>query len=226
MRVLVTGASGFAGPPRLWRALARAGHPYRPGVSTAQGSAELPASSSMPDFERPFDRAFGRPVTMPSSTSRARPFHALIPEAVQAVNARRARSSRRPAASGREALCFRLLGARSIGAGAVARSDGRDARRRPMPMGAQSSRAKRPWRRARRFADRVRHPAPRAHVWAGPKGNMATLMRLAQALAAPAWCTQARRSLLTVANFADAVAHVLVTPAAAGGRFWSRSGHR
>ena len=53
-----------------------------------------------------------------------------------------------------------------------------------------------------------------------PKGNMATLMRLAATgLPLPLGGLKARRSLLGVDNFADAVRHVLVAAEAAGRTF-------
>ncbi len=55
---------------------------------------------------------------------------------------------------------------------------------------------------------------------AGAKGNMGTLMKLARLpLPLPLGGFTARRSLLGVDNFADAVRHALLEPRAAGGTF-------
>lgn len=235
MRVLVTGATGFAGPP-LIDALVRAGHHVtaavrhgRPGRPGRPGPIAAHASVAMPDLERPHAILLSEVTALVSGHDAVVHLAGLahssrsIPEAVYtAVNCEGARlfaEASRTAGVKRFVLVSSVRAQCGPAAGAVL-----DEQTTPAPADAYG-RSKLAGERA--VASVLAGSAaefvilrPVLMYGAASKGNMATLMRLARSpWPLPIGGLSGRRSVLGIANFSSAVAHVLDTPGAAGGTF-------
>lgn len=224
MRILVTGVSGFVGRP-LVEALAREGNEVR---SAVRRSDAAPAASvevvPMPDMSAPFDAAAlvsgCEAVVHVAGLAHSSP---SIPEATyHAVNCEAARTL---ALASKAAGCKRFIYVSSVraqtGPSAAHELVERDP---PQPTDAYG-RSKLAGEFA--VADALGGSGtafvilrPVLMYGPNPKGNMATLMRLAQGRwPVPIGGLRARRSVLGLDNFCSAVSHVLHSPACAGGTF-------
>lgn len=224
MRILVTGASGFAGRP-LVDALAREGHGVRAAV---RDRCTAPANAGevvlMPDMRAPFAAAAlvsgCEGVVHVAGLAHSSP---AIPEAeYMAVNCEAARSL---AEASREAGVRRFVYISSVraqsGPSAPRVLSEADA---PEPTDAYG-RSKLAGERA--VADALAGSAtqyvilrPVLMYGQNPKGNMATLLRLAHLpFPLPLGGFSARRSLLGMGNFCSAVSHALAAPRCSGGTY-------
>lgn len=223
MRVLVTGASGFAGKP-LCDWLSADGFEVRAALRDVNSQPRAAEVVTMPDMSAPFDAA--RLVSGCDAVVHVAGLahsSGKIPEATyMAVNCDAARTL---AQASREAGVKRFIFISSVraqsGPSASARLTENDA---PQPSDAYG-RSKLAGERA---VLEVLRGSPTAAVvlrpvlmyGPRPKGNMATLMRLARMpWLLPIGGLKARRSLLGIANFASAVSHALRAEACAGGTF-------
>lgn len=220
MRVLVTGASGFSGPA-VMRALGRAGHEPIAGV---RRRLEGSPCRVLPDFSLPFD-AEAVVSGFEAVVHLAGIAHASvqIPKALyDAVNAEAV--GRLAAASARCGVKrFILVSSVRAQAGPCAPGVLTEAEA-PVPSddyGRSKLKGESAAREAFRdsAADLVVLRPVLMHG-AGAKGNMGALMHLARSpFPLPVGGFTARRSLLGVENFGEAVVHALAMPAAAVGTF-------
>jgi UDP-glucose 4-epimerase len=229
MRLLVTGASGFAGAPVV-AYLADAGHHVVAGLR--EGRA-VPAGAAgqvpMPDLTQPFD-AGSLVAGVEAVVHMAGLAHssAAIPEATyHAINCEAARAL---AAASRAAGVKRFVFVSSVRAMTGPSAEGVVTETHtPQPSDAYG-RAKLAGERAvaeELAGSKTEFVILRPVLMYGPgsKGNMAVLMRLARSpWPLPLSGFTARRSLLGVTNFSDAIAHVLAAPAAVGGTFLAADG--
>jgi UDP-glucose 4-epimerase len=224
MRILVTGASGFAGRP-LAVALAGQGHQVRAALRRAPEALPLSCETvPMPDMLQPFDAA---PLVsgMDAVVHVAGLAHSSphIPEAdYNAINCDAARSLARGARVAKVSHFVLISSVRAqCGPSAEGTLSESDAPRPTDPYG----RSKLAGEHA--VAEELAGSGTalvilRPVLMYGPaaKGNMAALVHLARSpWPLPLGALPARRSLLGLANFCSAVAHVLHAPEAARGTF-------
>ncbi len=224
MRVLVTGASGFVGRP-LVEALAREGYLVRAAVRRP-GTAPAAAAevAAMPDMAAAFDAAElvsgCDAVVHVAGLAHSSPD---IPEATYlAVNCE---ASRRLARAARDSGCRRFVYISSVRAQTGPGADHELTENEPPHPTDAYGRSKLAGEIA--VADALRGSdtacvilRPVLMYGPHPKGNMATLMKLArQRWPVPIGGLRARRSILGIGNFCSAVSHVLQTPACDGGTF-------
>jgi UDP-glucose 4-epimerase len=224
MRVLVTGASGFVGRP-LVEALTREGHLVRAAVRRLETAPPAAAEvAAMPDMTSPFDAAAlvsgCDAVVHVAGLAHSSPD---IPEATYlAVNYE---ASRRIALAARDAGCRRFIYISSVRAQTGPSADHELTEQHPPQPTDAYGRSKRAGELAVAEALRGSDTAfvilrPVLIYGPHPKGNMATLMKLARGRwPVPIGGLRARRSILGIGNFCSAVSHVLRTPACDGGTF-------
>ena len=224
MRVLVTGATGFAGQAVV-SALADAGHTVVAGVRHgAVGPAKAARFVMMPDLAAPFDARFvvddAEAVVHMAGLAHS---SSSIPEAkYDAINAHAALVL---ATASRNAGVKRFVFVSSVRAQTGPSAEGVVTEDRVAKPTDSYGRSKLKGEAAARdvlAGTETRLVVLRPVLMYGPKpkGNMATLVRLARSgLPLPLADLQARRSLLGVDNLADAVRHVLLAPEAAGQTF-------
>ncbi len=224
MRVLVTGASGFVGRP-LVEALAREGHHVRAAVrKPATAPAAAAEVAAMPDMATAFDAA-GLVSGCDAVVHVAGLAHSSpdIPEATYlAVNGE---ASRRLARAARDAGCRRFIYVSSVRAQTGPSADHELTENEPPQPTDAYGRSKLAGEIA--VAEALAGSAtafvilrPVLMYGPHPKGNMATLMKLARGRwPVPIGGLRARRSILGIGNFCSAVSHVLRTPACDGGTF-------
>lgn len=218
MRVLVTGATGFAGPAVVAR-LALRGHEVIAAARTRHAaSIAAAATATLPDLAYPFDAAaLMQGVDAVVHLAGIAHASAVIPEETYiAVNCL---AAERLAFAAREAGVRRFIFVSSVRAqsgpaapGVLCEAD------TPKPTDAYG-RSKLAGERA--IAAALAGSAtdlvvlrPVLMYGADPKGNMAALLRLARTRwPLPFGRLNARRSLLSRDNFADAVAHALTVGA-------------
>lgn len=225
MRVLVTGASGFCGTPVV-KALAHAGHDV---IAAVRAGSRAPAYAHetrlLPDLASfGFDaaRLVADVDAIVHMAGLAHATAAIADGVYWAVNADAAGVI---AQAGRAAGVRHFVFVSSVRA-QTGPSAGTILTERDAPMPADAyGRAKLAGEVAVRnaFAGSDVGPVvlrPVLMYGAGAKGNMAALMRLAGSRwPLPLGGLKARRSVLAVENFADAIRHVLGAPQAAGGTY-------
>lgn len=224
MRVLVTGASGFCGAP-VAAALAQAGHEV---IAAARAASATPPGACetriMSDLAHPFDAApLVQDVDAVVHLAGLAHQSAAIPESVyRAVNCDAARNLAEACrAAGVKHFVFVSSVRAQVGPSAdtiVTEGDP------PEPTDAYGhSKLAGEYAVSEALAGSATKLVilrPVLMYGAAAKGNMRTLMRrAAKPWPLPLGALTARRSLLAVENFADAIQHVLAVPAAARGTF-------
>lgn len=224
MRVLVTGASGFVGRP-LVEVLAREGHAVRAAVRNLRSASPAAAEAVlMPDMAAPFDAgplvSGCEAVVHVAGLAHSSPD---IPEAQYlAVNCEAASIL---AVAARAAGCRRFVYVSSVRAQTGPGADHELTEQHPPrptdPYGRSKLAGEAAVAEALRGSDTA-YVILRPVLMYGPhpKGNMATLMRLARSpWPVPIGGLRARRSILGIGNFCSAVSHTLHTKACEGGTF-------
>lgn len=224
MRVLVTGASGFAGQP-LVEALTREGHFVRAAVRNQQTASPAAIEVAvMPDMAASFDAsalvAGCESVVHVAGLTHSSP---EIPEAAYlSINCEAARTL---AMASRAAGCRRFVYVSSVRAQTGPSAFHELTEQHPPKPTDAYGRSKLAGEEAVAEVLRGSDTAfvilrPVLMYGPRPKGNMATLMKLARSRwPLPIGSLCARRSILGIGNFCSAVAHVLRSPACDGGTF-------